>query len=340
VYSYLHHAFLCDVLRPHPSFEDWLAGTFLRLYAHRDVHRSNVPFNFDVGDRLVANQAGHVTHELLHYYQRIQILALQAHDRSILEKDDCAALLREWTNDGWAVMLHADKNHLPGPRDHRWLPHIQQVLLTAGDTSSKSLRVHYMNASGRYIRVLVPLPQVIHACVTARIDAPHSRVVMGLRPRWDNFQARITPAFVRSELDRAILGEGTTLHDVRDAIELAYGLQASTMLREWATQMLRGQLAFDVRPFHVFMEHKQRLESVLRLLAGRGQGSGISQRSLEEASSLVERATALRFVILRGQATGATVTAVPGWEAHTRETLALEAALHRRLRDEMAKRVD
>lgn len=332
VYSYLHHAFLCDVLRPHPSFTDWLASTFLRLYAHRDVHRSIVPFNFDVGDRLISDsQSGQITNEVLHYYRGVPILSLRTHARSALAAPDAAARLRAWTDEGWSVLLYLEKSALQGQSDRPQRPFVHQVLLTKARAGLETVRVHYMNDSGRYVRVDTDLSRVIAACNAARLDAPHRRTVVLLQPNTKHTQPSFTQAALHREVNRSIRGEGTTVHDARDTVDLAYGLDASELLRQWAVDMIAGRLPLDIRPFHVYMEHKQRLLAALQLLAERGQPASISDAAVDDAVRLAERAFALRFFILRSRTVGVPPGAGIRWEEHLDQTLTLERDLYHRL---------
>ncbi|MFB7946920.1 hypothetical protein ACFC6L_18630 [Kitasatospora phosalacinea] len=351
VYSYLHHAFLCDVLRPHPAFDDWLAGTFLRLYAHRDFAAAAVPFNFDVGDRIVRNpDDGRHTHAVLDYYRRVPLLALAEHDRRpVAELPAAAAFLADSTAGGGAVLVYAEKSHVPGTEEYGRARAVHQVMYTRGPAPG-TLRAHAMGAGGRYVRADTTPAEAALACVEARVTAAHRRRVLVLHPRPDDGAHRFTPATLHLALTRAV--DGRLASEVEDpgsagAPVLTAGLAASRTLVDQAARMLHGELPLDIRPFHVYLEHKQRLAAALGLLAARAAGGGDragragaafapSPESLERAARLRDQAAALRFAMLRCTRLGTTPQAATAWLRQAEPVLEEERLLHHALCRETA----
>ncbi|MFE1319730.1 hypothetical protein [Kitasatospora phosalacinea] len=351
VYSYLHHAFLCDVLRPHPAFDDWLAGTFLRLYAHRDFAAAAVPFNFDVGDRIVRNpDDGRHTHAVLDYYRRVPLLALAEHDRrAVAELPAAAAFLADSTAGGGAVLVYAEKSHVPGTEEYGRARAVHQVMYTRGPAPG-TLRAHAMGAGGRYVRADTTPAEAALACVEARVTAAHRRRVLVLHPRPDDGAHRFTPALLHLALTRAV--DGRLASEVEDpgsagAPALTAGLAASRTLVDQAARMLHGELPLDIRPFHVYLEHKQRLAAALGLLAARaadgtdragraGAAFAPSPESLDRAARLREQAAALRFAMLRCTRLGTTPQAATAWLRQAEPVLEAERLLHHALCRETA----
>jgi hypothetical protein len=343
VYSYLHHAFLCDVLRGHPAFDDWLAATFLRVYAHEDFSAAAVPFNFDVGDRLIRNpDDGRFTHVVLDYYRRVPLLALEEHDRdTVASVPAAAAFLADSARSGRAVLVYAEKFHVPGTDEYRNARSVHQVMYTSGPAPG-SLRVHCMGAQGRYMRSETTVTEAAEACAEAQVTASHRRRVLLLRPRPDDGTPRFTAATLHTELARASAGELTTTVASPGAghPRLTSGLAASRTLRDQAARMFHGDLPFDIRPFHVFLEHKQRLAAAVRLLALRAPAGPFraapSPESLDQSARLEEQTAALRFAALRCIRVGANPDATAAWLRHADRVLEQERALHHALCRETA----
>lgn len=337
VYSYLHHAFLCDVLRGHSAFADWLAGSFLRVYAHEDFAAAAVPFNFDVRDRLVRNpDDGRLTHAVLDYYRGVPLLDLEEQGRdAVATAGAAAAFLPDATASGRAVLVYAEKFHVPGTDEYRNAHSVHQVMYTRGRTPG-SLRVHCMGAQGRYVRTGTTVAEAAEACAAARVTADHRRRVLLLRPRPDDGTLRFTAATLHTELTRAVHGELVTTVETSGAGQprLTAGLDASRTLRDQAARMLHGELPFDIRPFHVYLEHKQRLTAALRLLAGRATADpepAPPPEVLAQAAELEEQTAALRFAMLRCTLVGATPQSAAAWLAQADRVLERERALHHAL---------
>ncbi|HWS39061.1 MAG TPA: hypothetical protein VN408_40750, partial [Actinoplanes sp.] len=150
VFSYLHHAFACEVLRGHPGFADWLAGTFLRVYAHRRFDGCSVPANFDVGDRLMVDAVtGRITTAVVPYYERIPILRTARAERPEPDPQRWAALIGELTGDGHALLVYADKRYVPGSAEYGERSGTHQVMYRR---SAEGLTVHCLGARGGYAR--------------------------------------------------------------------------------------------------------------------------------------------------------------------------------------------
>lgn len=345
VYSYLHHSFLCDVLRGHPGFDDWLAATFLRLYAHEDFATAAVPFNFDVGDRIVRNpEDGRWTQTVVDHYRRVPLLALEEHDReAVATASAAAAFLAEATGPGTAVLVYAEKLHVPGTDEYGRASSVHQVMYTRG-TAPGALRVHCMGAGGRYVRADTAVAEAARACAEARVTAAHRRRVLLLRPERHDGAPRFTPGDLHTGLTRAIDGEPTSTAGESAGSSggprITAGLAASRTLHEQAARMLHGELPFDIRPFHVFLEHKQRLAAALDLLARRaGEGAAgpsPSPESRQQAVRLCEASAALRFAMLRCTRIGATPEAAAAWLGQSEQALDQERALHHSLCRETA----
>ncbi|MFC8723298.1 hypothetical protein [Kitasatospora sp. NPDC057198] len=326
VRSHPHHAFRCELLRAHPDFDDWLAGTFLRLYAHEDfaaaAATARVPFDFDTGDG-----------------RRAPLLDVEEHPReAVATLPAAAAFLAGATGAGHAVLVHAEKSHVPGTDEYGRARAVGQVMYVRGPAPG-TLQAHAADAADGYARADTTPAEAALACVEAREDTGHRHPVQLLRPRPGGAARRFTPAALHLALTRALDGQpacgtgGFAGEDGGPAPRITAGLAASRTLRAQAARMLHGELPLDVRPFQVYLEHKQRLAAALDLLAARS-AAGLGRAVAAFAPS----AAALRRTAeLRGQAAelrdgmagrGAARQDVRGWLEQARTVLERERLLH------------
>ena len=325
VRSHPHHAFRCELLRAHPDFDDWLAGTFLRLYAHEDfaaaAATARVPFDFDTGDG-----------------RRAPLLDVEEHPReAVATLSAAAAFLAGVTGAGHAVLVHAEKSHVPGTDEYGRARAVGQVMYVRGPAPG-TLRAHATDAAGRYARADTTPAEAALACVEAREDTGHRRPVQLLRPR-PGAARRFTPAALHLALTRALDGQpagGTGEFADRDggtAPRITAGLAASRTLRAQAARMLHGELPLDARPFQVYLEHKQRLAAALDLLAARSAaGLGRAVAAFAPSAAALRRTAELRVQAaeLRDGVAGRGTARqdARGWLEQARTVLERERLLH------------
>ncbi len=340
MYSYLHHAFLCDTLRWHPSYNDWACINFLGIYAHLDFTQASVPANFDVGDSLVRDpSSGKCGPSLLPYFRRQQpLLQVDVLERSEVWGTNAALSLISGTARGRrSMMLYADKTQL-GLSAAAKEPVVHQVMFSRADDEGTVL-VHGFDVSGKYGARRVQTGAAAEACQVPVGPVAHRQAVYVLKPdataRW-----LASPETVRQRLEAALAGQGmTSFGGDQGSGEpgLVFGLDATSAINDHGLEMLSGSLPIDIRPLHVQMEHKQGLARTFGLLASRGRldHDAALERHLE---GLVRAAEALRFFMLRCAAGHTPKDAASWWTSSVRELMLHEASAYRSLLRGLAAR--
>lgn len=303
--GYLHHAFPLSILAGRRHFHPWLYGQYIQLSCpgHYDFERV-VKQRFELFDFY-----NHPDYSAVHPFRHVLVAPfLESHwldRRLVVRTDGLTTFLVEAIGLGYYVEACVDAFYVPGSDAYQERHSCQEVLVSGFDSVSESFVVSIgFDRSGDYTIDELTFDEVERAIASADLKGHTNQLGLCLLRPIPEISHELDTEWILAQLEDYVWSKNSSRrfaalrnHDTR-----FYGLATYEWLERYFRFLRDRPDCTDVRPIHIFWEHKKLMMDRLRYLEARGVlfgGDGFSDRY----ERLATKAGVLRMMLLKARLT-------------------------------------
>ena len=302
--GYLHHAFPLSILAGRRQFHPWFYSQYIQLSSpgHFDFERAIKRFEtFDFYN--------HPDYCAVHPFRHVFVAPfLESHwldRRLVVRTDRLTPFLVEAIGLGYYVEACVDTFYVPGSDAYQERHSAQEVLVSGFDSEIESFVVSIgFDRAGDYTIDELGFSEVERSIASADLKGHHNQQGLCLLRPISEIHYELDTEWILAQLQDYVWSKNSSRrfaalrnHDTR-----FYGLATYEWLERYFRFLVDRPDCYDVRPIHIFWEHKKLMVDRLRYLEARGiliGGDGFGDRY----QRLVTKAGILRMMLMKARVT-------------------------------------
>ena len=302
VYGYLHHAYPLSVLATREDYIPWFHSHYLQLYC---------PSYFTIKSMILdrASKLDFYIHPLYtiehpHYTQFVSPwLDHTWIDRALLSgiNSDIILFLFSCINSNRYIELSVDMFYIEKSPSYKKWHFIHEIIVYGYDNNSSSFNVQIgFGESGAFTMTKIPFEDLATAISQTNLQGHYFQRGLCLFEYIENAHFPFDLNFVLTQLKDYYHGHDSSRHFpfIYSKKKYVYGSETYKFLYDYLHFLIENPHNADIRPFHIFWEHKKCMRSHTAYMVMKdyiSPDSGITQQCL----TIERQAAHLRLILLR-----------------------------------------